>query len=174
MTSKAAGELIANGGGNDYHLGDTWTYPPARVDRILKDREQVTLGGVTLTAYLTPGHTKGCTTWHTSVEEDGQRYDVVFVGSTSVLHGVKLVNNPNYPEIAEDYARTFRTLKSLPCDVFLASHGRFFQMLDKAERLKEGASPNPFIDPEGYLAFLQSTEKKYLDQLADETTHKQP
>ena len=143
---------------------------PVEVDRVLKDGDTVTLGGVTMQAHLTPGHTKGCTAWTTTVEEDGESYSVLFVGGTgiNVSLGVKLLNDKRHPSIVEDYARTFRVLKSLEVDVFLAQHPSMYGMAEKLERLKAGANPNPFIDPEGYEQFLEQEEGAYLKQLEEE------
>jgi metallo-beta-lactamase class B len=102
------------------------------------------------------------------VEEGGRKYDVVFPCSTTVLPGVSLTNNAAYPKIADDFARTFRILKSLPCDVFLANHGSFFNMTEKAARLAKGERPNPFIDPAGYRAYIERMEKAYLERLEQE------
>ena len=125
---------------------------------MLRDGESVTLGGLTLTAHLTPGHTKGCTTWTTTVSSDGRRYSVVFVGGTSVNGGVRLVDNKRHPTIIEDYARTFRVLKELKAEIFLAQHPNMFDMEGKVPRIKPGA-PNPFVDPKGYEAFVAENEK---------------
>lgn len=168
MASEADAVLIANGGKNDYRFGDEYSYPPATTDRIIRDRDRVTLGGVTLTAHLTPGHTKGCTTWTMTVKDGGRKREVVFVGSTTINEGVRLLDNPAYPNIASDYARTFRVLKSLRCDVFLASHASFFSMEEKMRRLERGDRTNPFIDPQGYRVFLAETEATYLKQLRQE------
>jgi metallo-beta-lactamase class B len=146
--------------------GEGWE--PAKVDRILEDGDTVTLGGVSLQAHLTPGHTKGCTTWTTTVQEDGKSYLVVFVGGVSINPGVKLLNNQRHPGIAEDYARTFRTLKLLKPDVFLAQHPSIYRMADKLQRLKAGARENPFIDPEGYRHVVNGAEANYLKQLKEE------
>ncbi len=143
---------------------------PVEVDRVLKDGDKVTLGGVTMQAHWTPGHTKGCTAWTTTVEEDGESYFVVFVGGTGINRnlGVKLLDNKRHPSIVEDYARTFRVLKELPADVFLAQHPSMYGMAEKLERLKVGATANPFVDPEGYQQFLVEEEGKYLRQLEEE------
>jgi len=79
--------------------------------------------------------------------------------------GYKLVNNREYPEIAADYERTFRVLKSLPCDVFLGAHGAYYNMEDKLKNLKPGG-PNPFIDPEGYRAYVDEREQAFRSELA--------
>ncbi len=159
---------IASGIDNSAAGASGWN--PTEVDRVLKDGDKVTLGGVTMQAHLTPGHTKGCTAWTTTVEEDGESYSVLFVGGTGINRnlGVKLLNNKRHPSIVEDYARTFRVLGSLKVDVFLAQHPSMYGMADKMERLKAGATPNPFIDPEGYQRFLKQEEGNYLKQLEEE------
>jgi metallo-beta-lactamase class B len=110
----------------------------------------------------------GNTTWTMKAKEGGRTYDVVFAGSTSILPGVVLTNSPNYPGIADDYAKTFKILKSLPCDVFLSSHASFYDGLKKADRLRKGAKDNPFIDPQGYRDHVARMEKAYRDQLQRE------
>ncbi|HXO43595.1 MAG TPA: subclass B3 metallo-beta-lactamase [Thermoanaerobaculia bacterium] len=160
--------LLEAGGRGDPLFGDTLPFPPVKVDHLLRDGEAVTLGDTTLVAHLTPGHTRGCTTWTTRVAEGGRLYDVVFVCSTSVLPGYRLVGHPTYPGIADDYARTFATLAALPCDVFLGSHASFYGGSGKARRLLEGAEPNPFVDPQGYRAYLARAEAAFREQLARE------
>jgi metallo-beta-lactamase class B len=167
LVTAADAAMLERGGKDDFAWGDQFAFPAVKADRTLRDSEQVTLGGVTLTPRLTPGHTRGCTTWTMKVEEGGKLYDVVFVGSASVP-GYKLVGNEKYPQIADDYARTFRVLKSLPCDVFLAPHGSFFALAEKARRAAQGAKQNPFIDPQGYRDYVARAERAYLEQLSRE------
>jgi len=143
----------------------TGAFPPVKPDRLLHDGSGVMIGGMALTAHVTAGHTKGCTTWTTMVNDGGKPYHVVFVCSTSVLPGIKLLNNQNYPTIASDYENTFRVLHSLPCDVFLASHGSFFDLTDKRKELLRGGKRNPFIDPEGYRAYVERSEAVFRAEL---------
>lgn len=168
MTSEGDIPLLAAGGKNDPNFGDRFSFEPVKPDRVLRDGDKVELGGVTMVARLTPGHTKGCTSWTMKIKEDGKEYDVVFVGSTSAP-GYKLVNNPGYPGIVADYEKTFRLLKSLPCDVFLAAHGQFYNMLEKAKLLEQGPKTNPFIDPEGYRRYLDQSEKSFRKLLASQS-----
>ena len=154
---------IENGGAGDFAYPSRW--PPAKVDRVLHDGDQVTLGGVTLTAHLTPGHTKGCTTWTTEVKDGGHLYHVVIVGSPNVNTGYKLVGNRQYSQIAADYEKTFRVLASLPCDVFLGAHGDYYNMDEKLQRLPTSGG-NPFIDPEGYRAYVKDREQAFRAALA--------
>jgi metallo-beta-lactamase class B len=170
MMSEADASLMSNGGKGDFQWGEKLSYTPAAVDRILHDNDKVELGDVTLTARLTPGHTKGCTTWTMKVKEDGKLLDVVFLGSTTIP-GYKLLGNPKYPNIADDYAHTFDLLKSLHCDVFLGPHGSFFSMNEKMPKIAKGGK-NPFIDPQGYVRFIRRTEKAYRDQLQSEQRSK--
>jgi metallo-beta-lactamase class B len=168
VASAEDAAALARGGKDDPVLGDQGLFEPVTADRILTDGYEVALGGTTLIAHLTPGHTKGCTTWTMKVAEGGKSYNVVFVCSTSVLPGLKLIDNPKYPKVAEDFERTFQILKSLPCDIFLAPHASFYKGLDKAERLRKNATKNPFIDPDGYKAYLEHGEKTFRERLAAE------
>ena len=131
--------------------------PGAKVDRVLHDGDTVELGGSKLTARLTPGHTKGCTTWTMQVQEGGRTLNAVIIGSPNVNAGYFLVGNTKYPQIAEDYVKTFAVLNSLPCDLFLGAHGAYFGMLAKLEKMKAGG-PNPLIDPDGYRAYVSARE----------------
>jgi metallo-beta-lactamase class B len=167
MIAEGDAEIISNGGRGDLQWGDRLTFEAAKVDRVLHDKDKVELGGVTMIARITPGHTKGNTTWTMKVREGERDLDVVFAGSTTAP-GYKLVRNPLYPNITEDYERTFALLRSLKCDVFLAPHGQFFALDEKRQRLEKGEKPNPFIDPQGYKNFIGWTEKAYQRQLKEE------
>ena len=137
--------------------------PGARVERTLHDGDTVELGGSTLVAHLTPGHTKGCTTWTMQVEEGSKKLNAVIIGSPNVNAGYILVGNKNYPAIAQDYEKTFKVLKSLPVDLFLGAHGAYFGMKAKYERMKAGG-PNPFIDPAGYNAYVTEREAAFRNE----------
>jgi metallo-beta-lactamase class B len=167
MTMAEDVGILASGGKGDFSFGDKYTFRPVKTDRELHNGDSIELGGVKVVAHHTPGHTKGCTTWTMKVNEGGKVYDVVFSGSVSVP-GHRLVNNQNYPNIAEDYKKSFEVLKRLPCDVFLAQHGSFFDLLQKAERLAKGTKVNPFIDPRGYNAFINRAEKNFYKELKDQ------
>jgi metallo-beta-lactamase class B len=167
-TVMAVGEDAKSiGSGTDISALGARGWKPAKIGRVLKDGETVTLGGLTLTAHLTSGHTKGCTTWTTTLQQDGKNLFVVMVGGTSVNEGVKLLNNTRHPTIVEDYARTFRVLKEFKPDIFVAQHPTIFRMEDKVKRMKAGEA-NPFIDRDGYAAMVASSEQAYLAQLKRE------
>jgi metallo-beta-lactamase class B len=139
--------------------------PGAHVDRVLHDRDTVELGGSKLVAHKTPGHTKGCTTWTMRVNDGARTLNVVIIGSPNVNGGYILVGNKNYPGIADDYATTFAVLKSLPCDVFLGAHGAYFGLKAKYEKMKAGAA-NPFIDPDGYKAYVAERDDTFRKEWA--------
>jgi len=148
------------------------SFPAVTPDRIIHDGSTVTLGGVTLTAHLTPGHTPGCTTWTMLTKDNGKPYHVVFVGSASVLPNYKLIDRPGspatYPGIEADYEKTFRVLKSLPCDVFLGAHGSFYSLVQKREAMSKHPAQNPFIDPAGYQAYVAHAEAAFQAELRRE------
>jgi metallo-beta-lactamase class B len=171
MATEADAELMARGGKDDFQWGDRFAYKPVKADRVLRDGDRVELGEVRLTALLTPGHTKGSTTWTMKVEEEGKQYDVVFSTSVSTP-GYTLVNNAKYPQIVDDYRRTFQILKSLPCDVFLGPHAEFFSMKEKMARMGQGAKPNPFIDPAGYREYVTNGERAFQKTLETQTQKK--
>ena len=139
-------------------------YPPAKVNRVLHDGDKVQLGDTTLTAHKTAGHTKGCTTWTLTLTDKGQNYNVVIIGSPNVLSGYNLIDDPKYPQMAADFEQQFRTLKALPCDIFLGAHGGYYDMLAKYERLKAGDT-HAFVDPAGYKAYIAEAEQAFKVEL---------
>jgi metallo-beta-lactamase class B len=159
--------VVESGGAKDPRFGKEHMFAPVHVDHVVKDGDKVQLGGVTVVAHLTPGHSQGCTTWTMTVAEGGKTYNVVFVGGTGINPGVYLVKNPTWPGIADDYERTFQVLRSLPCDIFLGAHGVYYGMLEKRKRM-ETAKANPFTDPQGYKDFIDRSEKVFRAQLAAE------
>jgi len=140
---------------------------PHPIDRVLHDGDTVTLGGTTLVAHLTPGHTRGCTTWTLKVQDGGRTYDVVIIGSLGVNPGFQLVNNKDVPGIADEYTRAFRVMRDLPCDIPLGSHPGMYNMADKYAKLGKG--PNPYVDPAGYKAELDLGEAMYRAVLEAQT-----
>jgi|ERR1051325_340144 metallo-beta-lactamase class B len=170
MISEADAALLANGGVTDVtpHSTNEFAYTRVQADRLLHEGDRVSLGGTTLICHLTPGHTKGCTTWTMDAKEAGKVYHVLFFGSTTVLDGVSLVNNKSYPKIAEDYLNTYQKLKRLPCDVFLAPHAGFFGLAEKAGRLERGEKPNPFVDPSEFRKYISGAEKDFRERLQRE------
>lgn len=140
---------------------------PHPIDRVLHDGDTVQLGGVTLTALLTPGHTKGCTTYTTLIQDGGRTYDVV-IGCGYGASGRRLVNDPEYPDKADDYVRTYKRARTLHADIFLGSHGQHYGLL--AKLAKRGQGSNPFIDETTLPNHVETYEKQFQEELAKQTT----
>ena len=136
---------MMRGGKGDFYWGDDLAYEPVTADRVVADGDRVELGGTSLIAHLTPGHTKGCTSWSMHTNEASKEYDVLFLCGLTVSP-YKLTNNDHYPNIVQDAQSSLRRLSSMHADVLLAPHGFYFDLEGKAARQKDGA-PNPFIDP---------------------------
>jgi metallo-beta-lactamase class B len=149
----------------DPQFGERLGFNAVQVDQVIHDGESVELGGVSLRAVLTPGHTPGCTTWTMTVAEGNKKYDVVFLCSISAPDQYKLINNKAYPQIVSDYEHSFARLKHLPCDIFLGAHGTFFHLREKSIQLKAGVKPNPFIDPDGFRWFVAASEREFRQML---------
>ncbi|REJ77477.1 MAG: subclass B3 metallo-beta-lactamase [Acidobacteria bacterium] len=164
---KRQAEVLKTGGASDFRFGGEQIFKPVDPDKIIEDGEVVSLGGNELATVLTPGHTKGATTWTMKVSENGQIFTVIFLSSLSNLD-YDLVANEGYPEVGSDFESTFDKLLKLKPDVFLGSHAGFFRMRQKFLAMRSGADKNPFIDPEGYRAFVlrmkQDFEKKREEQ----------
>jgi metallo-beta-lactamase class B len=164
--------VLEDGGMSDFRFGgDKPLFAPVKVDEILRNKQEIRLGETVLTTHFTFGHTKGATSWTMDVAENRRKYKIVFTSSVTTLD-YSLVNNPKYPRIAEAFARTFETLKNIKADVFLASHGQFFDLNQKGEKLRAGAKPNPFIDPVGYQRFVARMTKAFDDKLKAEKESK--
>jgi metallo-beta-lactamase class B len=148
-------------------------YAPVHVDRILHDGDTVSLGGVTLTAHKTAGHTRGCTTWtlraHLPGEPAETMRNIVIVGGTVFWSEYHFVATPghlvSYPGIVQDFQHTFSVLRALPCDVFLGAHGGYFDMLTKLKRYPPDG-PHVFIDPEGYREFVANAQETFEKALS--------
>jgi metallo-beta-lactamase class B len=166
LVSAGDAPLVENGGKGDYLFGPEYYFPPTKVDATVRDGEVVRIGSVALTANLTPGHTKGDTTWTMDAKDrTGRIRHVVFLGSTSVNPGTRLVSEPSYPGIETDYKRSFDVQKALPCEVFLAAHASQFNGPAKAAAAAAGKGEDAFIDPEGCRAAIQRSEKAFLAEL---------
>ncbi|MFZ1015702.1 MAG: subclass B3 metallo-beta-lactamase [Terracidiphilus sp.] len=163
--------VVESGGRTDFHyFNDKSThFRPAHVNRILHDGNQVSLGGITLTAHLTAGHTRGTTTWTFDASEGGRTLHVVIVGSPNVNPGYNLVGNTRYPQIASDYRHEFKVLRSLPCDIFLGAHGGYFGLAEKYARFKAG-DKNAFVDPAGYKAYVADRQQVFEGELKKQSS----
>jgi metallo-beta-lactamase class B len=150
--------LLARGGRGDFAFGDTLPFPPVTVDVPMKDGDVVELGGVTVRAIATPGHTMGCTSWSFTVDDGGKPLRVLVLGGTTAP-GYKLVDNAAYPTIAADFERTFARLEGEAVDVFFEGHGFQFGLDEKRARKRS------FVDPEGFRARIAEAERAIREAL---------
>ena len=166
MVMEGDVDVVQSGGKTDFQYGSdpTAIYPPAKVDRILHDGDEVKLGDATLKAHLTPGHTKGCTTWTMKVNDGTKLRDVVIIGSPNVNPGYQLAGSTVYPRMKEDFEKTFRVLNSLPVDYFLGAHGSYFDLEKKYPQLKAGNS-SVLIDPGGYKMYVKERDNAFRREL---------
>jgi len=178
MVMDGDADVVRSGGRTDFAFGTDGieTFPPARVDRVLREGDTVVLGGVTLTAHRTGGHTRGCTAWtfrtHIASDSAGRFRDVVIVGGWRSLSQYRLFDTTeqaaSYPGIKEDFRKTFATLRALPCDIFLGAHGVYFDLLPKLKRMQvEGEAA--FVDPKGYRDAIDEAQADFDELLAAQT-----
>ena len=177
MIASEADKPILERGRIAFGPSATDPFPPVKVDRAVKDGDTVVLGGVTLTAHITPGHTPGCTNWTMPIVAGNENHNVIFFCSITVA-GNPLVDNKAYPQIAEDYKASFTKLKAIDADIFLAPHGDQMGLTKKAatiadnEKNKVAGAPNPFIDKAEFHRVVGGMEKQFNDALAREQTAK--
>ena len=165
-------ENMKSGGKTDpiYGNNPAFYFPPVKPDRVLKDFDRVSVGNVTLTARLTAGHTQGCTTWITNIVDGGKTYTVVFPGSSNVNHGSRLVDDPSYPGIAEDFRHTFIILESLRPDIWLTAHSDLFGFDDKrAAAVDRGVAA--WVDPDGYRNYVADSKAAFDTLVAESLQH---
>lgn len=171
LISAEDAELLRRGGRDDFAFGDRAAFAPVEVDRTIVDGEIIELGGTSLRAVLTPGHTKGGTSWVLHLTDDGRPLTVLFANSMSAP-GYDLVENESYPQIMSDYRGSFDRLATIEADAFLSTHGSFFRLPQKADALRSGADPNPFVDPDESKRFVarwrEIIETQYGAQKAED------
>lgn len=155
---------MESGDRDDFKYGNDLVYPPVEVDRVLRDGDTIRMGDVLLTAYHTPGHTRGATTWVANLVVDGKAYVVAFPDGAGFNPGYRLVKNPSYPGIADDYRRTHHILEMLKPDIWLAQHNEFYDLERKRQRAQsEGV--HAWIDPEGYRRFVAAKKRAFEDEV---------
>jgi len=167
--SSGDAPVLASGGASDFaNDAHTPQFPPIRPDVVVEDGRKIVLGHTVLSAHVTAGHTRGCTSWTLTTHVKGKPENVLFICSLTVLPHYRLVTNPSYPGIADDYLRSIATLKALPCDIFLAAHGSFFDLQGKYARLGQNPATNPFVDPAGCRAYIDAAETQVKARIAQE------
>ena len=146
---------LEHNGRGTFYRGDKSLFDSISVDRILDDGDHIDIGGTRLTAHLTAGHTPGCTTWSMQLRDGKHRYHVVIACQISVPSA-----EISYDGMEADFRRTYALLRSLPCDIFLAEHGKAFSLAEKIERRTKNPPANPFIDPNGCSRYVDQAEQE--------------
>ncbi len=167
LANPAEAGAFHRGGRGDFAFGDKYPFPPVDPDGLLRDGTPAVLGTTALTPHFTPGHTKGCTSWTTRIEEAGRHYDVVIASSMSAP-GYRLAGNREYPEIARDFEASFAKLRALPCDVFLSLHSWDFDFHNKLKARTQGTKQNPFVNPGELAAFVDRTHSAFRKQYGEQ------
>jgi metallo-beta-lactamase class B len=159
--------VLEDGGFSDPHFGGRETFTPVSVDKIISDSDVIELGDIRLQVYEHPGHTEGSSSYSMHMRENGRDYNVVIANMGTINTGKKLVVDPTYPGVADDFAKTYSRQKAMDVDVWVAAHGGHYGLHDK---YKPGQAYNPdtFVDPDGFLAAVERLERIYLEQLAEE------
>ena len=164
IASAADIPLLERGGHDDPEYGDRFTFPPVHVTRTVIDGERLRLGDLVLTAHLTPGHTKGNTTWTWTSCEGKRCLHMVDVGSLSAP-GYKLIGNPKYPDIVKDFEYSFAMVAALPCDIPLAPHPGMVFLWERVAKLEQGDA-DALTDPSGCRAYAKHARESFEAELA--------
>ena len=159
--------VLEDGGFSDPHFGGRVSFDPVKVDKIIADGEAIEVGGTSLQVIESPGHTAGSVSYAMTVRENGRDYRVVIANMGTINRGKRLVVDPTYPGVAEDFAKTFRRQKAMDIDVWIAAHGSQYGLHSKY-KAGQAYSPDTFVDPEGFLAAVKRLETAYHRQLEDE------
>ncbi|HMJ93591.1 MAG TPA: subclass B3 metallo-beta-lactamase [Allosphingosinicella sp.] len=170
LASRGDKDMLERGGTGDFAFGDRLLFPPVKVDRIVADGEIVSVGGASVTAHPTPGHTKGCTSWSMKARDGGRTYDALFICGASAP-GYRLVGNEGYPGVMADFRASFAKWRRLKCELFLGAHGSYFGLEGKRARMGPGRV-NPFVDPAGCRQFLAEAEKGIEAQAREQAAGK--
>ena len=158
---------MESGDKEDFKYANDFVYPPVKVDRVLRDGDTIRMGDVLLTAYHTPGHTRGATTWIANIVVDAKPYVVAFPDGAGFNPGYRLAKNPSYPGIGDDYRRTHHALEMLKPDIWLAQHNEYYDLEGKRKRAQtEGVKA--WIDPEGYRRFISGKKQAFETQVDEE------
>ena len=167
LATRDDARVLEDGGFSDAHFGGRESFKPVSVDQIIGEGEVIELGDTRLTVYEHPGHTEGSSSYSMRVRENGRDYNVVIANMGTINPGKKLLVDPTYPGVKDDFARTYRHQKAMDVDVWVSAHGGQYGLHDKYEA-GQAYDPDTFVDPEGFLAAVERLERLYLDQLAEE------
>lgn len=159
--------ILEDGGFSDPHFGGEQSFEPVEVDKILHGGDVIELGDVQLTVHEHPGHTEGSSSYSMVVNENGRDYKVLIANMGTINPGKKMIVDPTYAGVSDDFATTYRRQKAMDVDVWVAAHGSQYNLHDKWQP-GQAYDPDTFVDPEGFLAAVERLEDIYLQQLEEE------
>lgn len=168
MAQEGDAQVLTDGGKSDFLFGGSSTFDPVKVDRILHDRDTITLGGTKVALLHHPGHTKGASSFMVDVTDEKRSWRVLIVNIPSILPQTRVAGMPSYPDVGKDYAYTLDALKKLQFDLWVASHASQFRLHEK-RKPRDPYRPEAFIDRPGYEASINTIKKEYNMRLAKET-----
>lgn len=163
--------ILEDGGVSDPHFGGFETFRPVKVDKIIKDGEIISVGTTKLTVHYHPGHTEGSSSYSMQVEESGQIYDVLIANMGTINPGKKMIVEPTYEGVSEDFAFTYKDQKMMEVDIWVAAHKSQYGFYEKYEP-NQAYSPKTFVDPDGYLDAIEALEITYIKQVNTELKQK--
>lgn len=166
-------ELFESGGVLDFQYGSSkaFAFAPEKVQLVFRDQDDIALGDITLKAHLTPGHTKGSTTYTMTLKDGEKTYAVVFADGTGVNPGYRVAVKPSYLGIGDDYRRAFRVLESLTPDIWLTPHNEVYGLEAKLAKAAK-AGPAAWVDPEGYKKYVAAQKQAFTAAAAREQRRK--
>lgn len=165
LVNKPDADVLKSGGKDDYEMGKYGElFEPVVPDKLLKDKAAIKLGGTKLTLLSHPGHTKGSASYLVNIKEGSKTYKVLIANLPSIVIDGKFSEVKTYPNIQKDYAYTFKAMKNLDFDLWVASHAGQFN-LHKLRQPNDPYNPSIFGDKKAYFERLNDLEKAYLEKL---------
>ena len=165
--TKKDAPILEDGGVSDPHFGGFETFRPIEVDKIVEDGEIITVGNTDLTVHYHPGHTEGSSSYSMRVKESGKIYDVLIANMGTINPGKKMIVDPTYEGVSEDFASTYKDQKMMNVDIWVAAHKSQYGFYDKYQP-NQTYDPEMFVDPDGYLDAIEALEIAYIKQVNSE------
>jgi metallo-beta-lactamase class B len=165
MVDEGDAAVLADGGNSDYFSGWQWQpFSTVKADRLLHDHDTIQLGGMQLVMLHHPGHTKGSCSFLFTVKDDQRSYRVLIANMPTIIVDKKFADVTTYPGMAEDYAYTFKAMKNISFDIWVASHASQFNLHDK-HKPGDAYNPSAFMDKESYIQQLNELQQQYDKKL---------
>ena len=165
--TKKDAPILEDGGVSDPHFGGFETFRPIEVDKIIEDGEIISIGDTDLTVHYHPGHTEGSSSYSMRVKESGKIYDVLIANMGTINPGKKMIVDPTYEGVSEDFASTYKNQKMMSVDIWVAAHKSQYGFYDKYQP-NQTYDPEMFVDPDGYLDAIEALEIAYIKQVNSE------